>query len=135
MRLDSQTHSVETREVVLLFSRRDDLMQALSRSTLAEAAARDYILVKPGEIFRRLGERIYQIRPAEPDDYRRLLDAFRGRPLRVLFFWNYDASPVDYVFHGNAPRLLSHLRLNLVTGFDAICRLKDALQGSAAGVP
>src|SRR5215471_3593566 len=125
----------DIREVVLLFSRRDDLMHVLSASGTAEEFQRGFILVKPGEIFRRLGPRIYQIRPGETEDYRRVIETVRARRVRVLFFWNYDAAPLDYVFHGNAERLLGLLRQNLSTGVYAVSHLRMAIQGRDYPVP
>ena len=56
------------------------------------------VLVTPGQVFRRLNQRVFQVDPAREDDYRQLLQLLAQQdmmPGAVIHAWSHESFPRD----------------------------------------
>ncbi|QAT84739.1 Linear gramicidin synthase subunit C [Corallococcus coralloides] len=123
-----------TRDVVLVLARRDDLHARLTaRAKQVEAlAGATFVLVKPGRVFRRLGERLFQVDPDDAAHFQRLLpevEAAHGRVRAILHLWNYEAWNVDYAGRRNLKSLTDSIAGNWKFALGAVEKLRGALSG------
>lgn len=112
---------------ILVFARRDDLYYHLNRYVREDQR---FILVKPGNIFRQLGEGIFQIDPQEAGDYHRLFDELGERldPVdEIIHLWNYESGSLDYLDHGDLERFNRAVQRNLTFGVRSIDLLTQAM--------
>lgn len=112
---------------ILVFARRDDLYHQLINHARGDQT---FILVKPGDIYRQLGEWIYQINPQEPADYHRLFNEL-GERLEsvdeVVHLWNYESGRLDYLYHGDIGRFNRAVKRSLIFGIESVDLLTQAL--------
>jgi polyketide synthase PksN len=80
---------------LLLFDRDEKLRNLyVSRLQQRGAGAESVVLVRPGEAFRECGKRIYEIDPAKPEDYIRLIETLQQDQWvfgDVCFVWSTGA--------------------------------------------
>ncbi len=123
------------RSALLVFARRDDLFAQLAErlDDVAGDNGMAPVLVKPGVRFRRLGERIYQINPAQQGDYRELLaqvgDSFESL-WGAVHLWNYECSNVDYVAKQSLHSLNSTLAGSFELGYSSVEHLRCAVEAT-----
>ncbi|RUO95230.1 amino acid adenylation domain-containing protein [Corallococcus sp. AB018] len=125
---------VGTGDVVLVLARRDDLHARLTeRAKQVEAlSGAAFVLVKPGRVFRRLGERLFQVDPDDAAHFGRLLlevEAAHGRVRAILHLWNYEAWNVDYAGRRNLRSLTDSIAGNWRFALGAVEKLRGALAG------
>ena len=107
----------------VVFARRDGVFRALA------GAGSPALLLKPGEVFRQLGPKIYQVRPAHCGDLETVLRTL-GPDLHSAQFvhlWNHDATPVDFTRPGRLGRLASEVAGSLDTGRRTVEALLERL--------
>jgi len=77
---------------LLVFAPDHRLYRALQQQDLRP------VLVTPGQVFRRLNERVFQVDPAREDDYRQLLQLLAQQdmmPGAVIHAWSHESFPQD----------------------------------------
>ncbi|MFY2558579.1 amino acid adenylation domain-containing protein [Corallococcus terminator] len=127
-------------EVVLVLARRDDLHAKLVEQAKrgGPLAGATFVLVKPGRLFRRLGERLFQVAPESAEHFARLLsevEAAHGRVHVILHLWNYEAWNVDYVGRRNLKSLTDSLAGNWKFALGAVEKLRGALREPGGRAP
>ncbi len=80
----------------LIFANRGSLCRRIVKTL--RAFAPDNALVQPGEGFRRIDDRHFEVNAAEPGDFERLFDDLAetgASPRRILYLWGIAAEPCD----------------------------------------
>ncbi len=78
-------------KALLVFDTDEAVWDALQKQSIGEN--RQVILVKPGAGYRELRQRVYEVNPANPSDYRQLMEALGRKniiPGGILHLWSRD---------------------------------------------
>ncbi|MBU8854953.1 amino acid adenylation domain-containing protein [Bacillus sp. FJAT-26377] len=119
------------KEVILVFARRDDIFKELANKEFDNKQEnRIFILVKPGDIYRQLGNFIYQINPRNSNDYQKLLTILKETFTHInhiVHLWDYESRDLDYNYHGDIKRFIKSHDDSLISGINSIRNLTESM--------
>ncbi|MCP4137096.1 MAG: SDR family NAD(P)-dependent oxidoreductase [bacterium] len=80
---------------ILIFDTDDSLLNALNNAAFKnyEAKESQFILVKPGALYKELAENIYEINPVDYSDYEQLFETIKNKsliPSKIIHLWSKE---------------------------------------------